>query len=175
MKYLFDNNHNINTTEDLSGGDWLIGLSDDKARFVPYNGGISREQLDWLEGELDSAAKCSEVVILFSHVPLVTQVGAACNTVFNSEEASMVIHREGTPVIAVLSGHDHSGDYFYDRITDVHHIIPCSPLECAAGEVAFMLMELGHRDRGYIELKSEGKLPERKWPEKLMFNADRCG
>ena len=175
LKYLFDNNSNIKCKEDLKGGDWLNGVPEDMSRFVPFNGGISKEQLEWLNDELNSALECSELVILISHVPLAHQAGASCNTVFNLDEVSEIIHREDTPVVAVISGHDHSGDYFYDKSTDIHHIIPCSPLECAKEEVAFTLMELGHRDKGYIELKSEGKLPERKWPDRLIFSRGVVG
>merc|ERR1711871_488849 len=85
LKYIFDNNDNINCKEDLLEGDWLIGIPNEKARFVPFNGGISKEQLEWLNKELDLAVECSELVIIFSHVPMDAKAGSACNTIFNVE------------------------------------------------------------------------------------------
>lgn len=40
------------------------------ARYVRYNGGVGKEQLSWLEGELHEASLSRQRVIGFGHVPI---------------------------------------------------------------------------------------------------------
>lgn len=40
------------------------------ARYVRYNGGVGKEQLSWLEGELQEASLSGQRVIGFGHVPI---------------------------------------------------------------------------------------------------------
>ena len=65
-QWLSDNNPN-----DLSvNGAWFDNLPHNKKRFVPYNGGISNKQVEWLRGKLQKANDDDESVIIYCHQPI---------------------------------------------------------------------------------------------------------
>lgn len=72
-----------------------------------YNGGISKEQMEWLRTELDKATVKKENVIIFSHHPLYAAEGL---TALNDEEIVELITSYPN-VKASISGHHHPGDY----------------------------------------------------------------
>jgi len=83
-----------------------ITLSDRK-NGASYNGGISREQMDWLRDELESAQKKKENVVVFSHHPLYAAPGL---TALNDLEILKVL--SSFPCVKVgISGHHHPGDF----------------------------------------------------------------
>jgi hypothetical protein len=49
---------------------WALGLDKSVDHFVPYNGGISETQLEFLKRELEMAQREKERVVLFNHVPV---------------------------------------------------------------------------------------------------------
>ncbi len=51
------------------------GLQGDSRRFVPYNGGLGRAQLEWLDQELHEATVASERVVISSHILLDPRAG----------------------------------------------------------------------------------------------------
>jgi hypothetical protein len=67
-------NHNPNNTRSQQV-DWLKGLTGEERRFVPYNGAVGKEQLEWLRKELDSEGDTK--VIVATHVPLMP--GSCCS------------------------------------------------------------------------------------------------
>lgn len=74
---------------------------------APYNGGISKKQLDWLKQELEDAQKGNEKVIVFSHHPLYAAPGL---TALNDLEILEVL--SAYPCVkAGICGHHHSGDF----------------------------------------------------------------
>ena len=106
--------------------DWLAGLAGTARRFVPYNGGLGEEQLQWLARELD----CDERVIIAAHVPLLP---GSCDPeclAWDYEEALEVIAKGRARVVAVFAGHDHSGGYAFDARSKTHHITMQSPMVC---------------------------------------------
>ena len=80
---------------------------------APYNGGISKKQLEWLENELETAEKKKEKVIVFSHHPLYAAPGL---TALNDLEILAVLSAFSC-IKAVISGHHHPGDFgMYNNI-----------------------------------------------------------
>ncbi|UAY56090.1 metallophosphoesterase [Arachidicoccus terrestris] len=73
----------------------------------PYNGGISKKQLQWLEQQLRNAERKKENVLVFSHHPLGCAVGL---TALNDQEITSVI-RQYSCVKALISGHHHAGAF----------------------------------------------------------------
>ncbi|GAA5130603.1 metallophosphoesterase [Luteolibacter yonseiensis] len=71
----------------------------------PWNGGISDDQLEWLERELAAADAVKERVILCGHHPLLPADG---HQVWNSEAVLAVIDRHPS-VAAFFNGHNHAG------------------------------------------------------------------
>ncbi|MDD4514019.1 metallophosphoesterase [Massilibacteroides sp.] len=72
-----------------------------------YNGGISRQQMNWLKQELETAQKKKEYVIVFSHHPLYAASGL---TALNDLEILEVL-ASFSCVKAGISGHHHPGDF----------------------------------------------------------------
>ncbi len=70
-----------------------------------WNGGLSKKQLAWLDGELTAADKAGEPVILCGHHPLLP---SEKHQAWNANEVTAVIDRH--PCIrAYFNGHNHAG------------------------------------------------------------------
>jgi len=121
-----------------AGGDWFGFVDGDDKRFVPYNGGLGREQLSWLQAELAAAAAAGERVLVMCHVILHPQACGGSTMAWDYHAALQVIRSEaaGGCVAAVLCGHDHFGGYFCDE-EGVHHCTFCSPLNRGDDGFAF--------------------------------------
>jgi hypothetical protein len=72
---------------------------------VPWNGGVSPAQLDWLDGELAAADAAGEPAIICSHHPLLPETG---HQAWNNRAVLDVIGRHQSPR-ACFSGHNHAG------------------------------------------------------------------
>lgn len=71
----------------------------------PWNGGVSDEQLAWLESQLAAADRAEENVIVCGHHPLRPPGG---HQAWNHEDILATIRRHGC-VRACFSGHNHGG------------------------------------------------------------------
>ena len=81
-------------------------LAEEGRSYAGYNGGISREQMSWLERGLELSRRESENVLIFSHHPLCGPTGL---TALNDSEIIELISRYGDTVKAVIGGHHHAG------------------------------------------------------------------
>lgn len=119
----------------------------------PWNGGISAQQLKWLEKQLKKAEKESKNVIIFTHHPLFPENGL--ETLNNKDILALI---EKYPAVkAVISGHHHPGNF------DYYKGIPMITLEGMIetnNENAFGVLELSP---GQIELKGQGRMTSRKF------------
>merc|ERR1712137_1106914 len=66
---------------------WLEGVTGDKRRYLPYNGGIGEEQMKWFDNTLQKADENSERVIIASHCQLQQGCSEDCTLLWNYEEA----------------------------------------------------------------------------------------
>lgn len=148
--------HNPNDLS-VSGG-WFQGLSDDKMRYVPYNGAVSQNQLDWLEMLLASSYINNEKVVIFCHQPVYSP-DRPKSLVWNSEEVLDVIHRFDDTVVMWIAGHDHDGQAAIDS-HGIYHIIPPAPIECEPGDTAFGVVEV-HAD--HLRWNWHGSPPQKTW------------
>lgn len=146
--------------------DWLHNLADDNLRYLPFNGGISSQQLEWLETQLLDAVQKNERCLLFSHMAIYRPASQEQNLLWNSEEILKVLHAtpKGT-VISFISGHDHDGGYATDS-HGIHHIVPCSPIECDEGEMSFGVLEIYAKEQ-CMKVNWTGKVPQRLWGDQL--------
>jgi hypothetical protein len=74
---------------------------------MPWNGGIGKNQVRWLEGQLEEALKFGQNVIVLCHFPL---FGKEDHLLFNGKEIFELISRYPC-VKAYSNGHYHSGAY----------------------------------------------------------------
>lgn len=75
----------------------------------PWNGGISKVQMQWLEKQLIEAERKKQSVIIFSHHPLFPENGLEA---LNNREILAVIDQHPC-VRALISGHHHPGNFAY--------------------------------------------------------------
>jgi manganese-dependent ADP-ribose/CDP-alcohol diphosphatase len=120
----------------VPNGDWFAGLEDKDKRFVPYNGGMSTTQFEWLRGVLQAAAASGERVFVFSHMPCYQGCVRVNGLIWNAEQLQKILAFHRGTVVAFFAGHDHDGGYAVDD-AGIHHIIPPAPLECAVDELAY--------------------------------------
>lgn len=83
---------------------------------APWNGGISKKQMQWLQKELEKAQKKAQNVIVFSHHPLYPEMGL---TALNDKEILDLIGKYSC-VKALFAGHHHVGAFgYYNNIPSV--------------------------------------------------------
>ncbi|CAJ1420017.1 unnamed protein product [Effrenium voratum] len=156
----------------LSGAkDWFSGLPVEKHRYVPYNGGISQEQLSFLDSALQSSEAEGRKVLVFLHVPLFEPATKAKTVVWNAEEVLQVLHAKKDTVVAVFAGHDHDGGYAVDD-AGLHHITMNSPLTAVSENCCGVLTchegwaHFKAYGRACVESCTQGK--GRAYPELLL-------
>ena len=145
-----------------AGINWSANIKKESLRYMPYNGGIRKEQLTWLSNTLDDANKKNEKVIIFTHVPIYP--GSACETtlIWNYDEVLPIIQRHNN-VVAVFTGHDHKGGYVSDD-TGIHYVTLPSPLNVTPDvKTAHGFVEV-YSDRLY--LRGDGVYPSMELPFK---------
>lgn len=127
--------HNPN---DLSvSGTWFRNLPFEKLRWVPYNGMISQEQLEWLKETLAETVRDSEKVIIFCHQPVYSPKKPN-SLIWNAEEVLKTLHSSGN-VCMWIAGHDHDGNYCCDD-HGIHHLIP--PVSVRTISIIFLLRSM---------------------------------
>ncbi|ESN95834.1 hypothetical protein HELRODRAFT_123984, partial [Helobdella robusta] len=105
----------INPNQDLNSA---FGLEGTDERFVKYNGGISKAQLQWLDVVLEDSEKKKQMVIMFGHCPL--QSNYPMTLCWNYDEILAVMHQHKC-VQAYCCGHAH--EYYYTMDSKgIHHL-----------------------------------------------------
>lgn len=110
----------------------LVGL---ERRFLMFNGGVGKEQLEWLDGVLQEASKLNQKVVICCHIPLDPGASSIEALLWNYNEVMDVIHRYDC-VKVCIAGHDHKGGHSIDS-HGVHHRVLEAALECPPGTDAF--------------------------------------
>mmetsp|Transcript_65632 Transcript_65632/g.136704 ORF Transcript_65632/g.136704 Transcript_65632/m.136704 type:complete len:374 (+) Transcript_65632:106-1227(+) len=124
--------HNHNPVGEPSQIDFFQGLQGTEQRWVPFNGGLGQQQVDWLRKQVETAQEMSQKVILLSHVILHPDAtpSRSCRTLLWNFEEALTILREFPGVVPlVLCGHAHQGARVFDEVSKTHHLTVHSPLE----------------------------------------------
>jgi len=133
---LMANNPNMSGGEAkwYAGVNWLEGLQPGVGRrFLPYNGALGAEQLEWLRTQLEKAREDEVRVVAFTHIPAHPDSAAPSDILWDYEAALDVLattqckHKSVPVVRAVFAGHHHLGGYCEDR--GVFHVTFQAPLE----------------------------------------------
>jgi len=111
----------------VPGRDFFEGLPPALQRFVPFNGGFGRRQLEWLGDTLSDAARAGERVCAASHLPLSPDAASHRNLAFDAEEALALLCARPGLVPVYLAGHRHQGGYARCA-GGVHHVTLQAPL-----------------------------------------------
>ncbi|XP_005721971.1 manganese-dependent ADP-ribose/CDP-alcohol diphosphatase [Pundamilia nyererei] len=126
-------------------------------RFTMFNGGFSKDQLDWLDSLLSSADEKQEKVTIVSHLPIHPDCTDTICLAWNFEELLAVI-RSHTSVVCYMAGHAHDGGYCQDEDTGVHHLTVDGVIETPPDSNAFATVSV-YGDR--MELKGYGSITDR--------------
>lgn len=80
---------------------------ENKIRSPKWNGGVGKEQLNWMRDTLKRAEQAQEKLILFSHFPVYP---ADPHNLWNAQEVIKLLE-EFSCVKAYINGHNHKGKY----------------------------------------------------------------
>ncbi|WP_167615112.1 metallophosphoesterase [Maribellus sediminis] len=80
-----------------------------KPNYHEWNGGIGKEQLRWMESELQEAQNKQQKVILFCHYPLLPY---DAHSLWNTEEVVDLLKKYDC-VRCWMNGHNHAGNYTF--------------------------------------------------------------
>lgn len=119
----------------------------------PWNGGIGKQQLQWLRDQLNEAVKRHEKVVLFAHHPVFPP---SVLNALNHEDILQVIE-ECPNVIAFINGHHHLGNY--GSKTGVHYLTVNGMIQ--GDDNAFGIVRLFD---DHIDVEGYGRLPRYTWP-----------
>ncbi|KAG7271619.1 hypothetical protein CRUP_009277 [Coryphaenoides rupestris] len=144
-----------NSNEDLNHPPAEEGM---KRKFVKFNGGFSRDQLNWLDGVLSMSDENQEKVIIVSHLPVHPLSTEPICLAWNSEDLLAVIGAHGC-VVCFMAGHDHDGGYHRDRGSGVHHLTLEGVIETPPESDAFATVSV-YEDR--MSLKGRGRTADRE-------------
>lgn len=114
FRFIFLNGNEISTyvsddKEIISQATALIKkLTDEGAvNTFEWNGGMSGEQITWLEAQLDTAAIRGEKALIFCHFPIAPE---NIHNLLNGKEVLSIVENAGSAV-AWFAGHNHAGNY----------------------------------------------------------------
>lgn len=117
-----------------------------------WNGGISNEQMQWLDKLLSKAQKNNENVLIFSHHPLFPDNN---HNALNDKEILETITKYNC-VKAAFSGHNHAGNY------GVYNNIPFTTIQGmieTEKENAYAIVKVYDNS---IEIDGKGRVPSRQ-------------
>lgn len=140
--------------------DFFKDCKKDELHFSPFNGGLGKVQLNWLENELKEAKKLKQKVILLSHIPLHRGENEdnSKTLAFDFEEVQELILKVKGTVKLVLSGHNHSGGYHYCPRLEASFLVLQAPLVFGTAHGIITLT------KNEIIIEGKGGVPSRKIP-----------
>lgn len=130
-----------------------------KLKYVKYNGGISQEQLIWLDEVLTYSDSISEKVIISGHISLKAESCSEMCVIWNNQDVLDVLYKHES-VAAYFSGHDHEMHGYYLDEKGIHHrsfasVIETPPASKGGKETAFAIVNV-FADK--LEIQGHGEI-----------------
>jgi 3',5'-cyclic AMP phosphodiesterase CpdA len=113
----------------------------------PYNGGLSKKQLNWLNAELEEARSNEQNVLIFSHFPMWPIDN---HNVWNNDELIALVDQY-PEVKAFFAGHNHQGSYGLRK--GVHHLT----FKAVVNTPDSSAYALVHFDKNQIQIQGFGR------------------
>jgi 3',5'-cyclic AMP phosphodiesterase CpdA len=123
-----------------------------KPNYHDWNGGIGKEQLNWLENELNYAEKQKLKVVVICHYPLLP---FEAHALWNSEEVLDILTKYRC-VKLYLNGHNHQGNYAFQNGI---HFVNLKGMVETENENAFSIISLTDKQ---VEIEGFGRETIRK-------------
>ena len=101
----FLENNNLKALKGYSGKDeldWFKGVPIEKRKFVPFNGGLGKNQLKWLKNQLSEAYQKKQLVCLFGHIPITKNNCSSKCILWDSEELQLLLKENGQHTAAYI-------------------------------------------------------------------------
>lgn len=128
--------------------------AENKPNNKDWNGGMSKEQINWLKLELKNTEQQNKKVVLFCHYPLLP---FEAHALWNAEEVLQIL-QESSSVKAWINGHNHAGNY---AMKNGIHFITMQGMVDTENKNAFSIVSFT-KDR--IEIKGFGREVTRNLP-----------
>ena len=146
-----------NKNQDMNSNVGLEGLN---KRFVRFGGGVSQQQLGWLQQELELARNEGDRVIVCCHLCLHPETCAPTCLLWNYEEVLEILQANSDVVVASLVGHAHRDGYVCDE-AGIHHRVCEAVLETPPGLDCFGIVSV-YDDK--IVVAGHGSFDSAVWP-----------
>lgn len=137
-----------------------FGLEGLDKRFVKFGGGVSEEQLEWLEKELEGSRLAGEKCIVCCHLCMHPMTCPETCLLYNYDKVLSKLDKYKGTVVATLAGHAHRGGYFFDQDTGIHHRVCEAVLETPPGDQCHAVVSI-FDDR--IEIQGRGAFDTDTW------------
>ena len=122
------------------------------------NGFIDKDQLAWLDGELESSKK--DTVLIFMHIPVIEPYSSPNHRLLNSDEVQEILNKYKNPIL-VFQGHYHGA-----KITQKGNILYVSCPALVSYPDAFRMVTVtNYRNKTTVNI--ENKETRRKDIQKL--------
>lgn len=124
-------------------------------RFVKFNGGVSEQQIKWLDDVLSTSHDHKEIVLMASHIPIYSCSTDSVCLCWNAEEILEVLHKYSC-VVAFFAGHTHNRIHAQDE-GGIHHLTlagvikPLPKADAAHGTVVVYRDRIVFEDAGARE------------------------
>ncbi|KAK9808721.1 hypothetical protein WJX72_002505 [[Myrmecia] bisecta] len=130
-----------NPHENKNSPEGLVGVA---RRFVRFGGGVSAQQVAWLQHQLADAKAEGQRVIVCCHLPLHPDTCLGTCLLWNYDEVLKVLQGAGN-VAATFAGHIHDDAYALDE-TGIHHRVVNAILETPPGRDCYGWVDV-YQDR----------------------------
>ncbi len=123
---------------------------------IPWNGGCTQRQLDWLKDELKKAMKRHNLVVIASHHPVQPAAARRTHLAWNYQDILNIV-RACPAVRLVVSGHDHVGGACRQSSGGGHQLYLTVPaiLEASVDSTEYLVLNLGELERCTDERPAE--------------------
>jgi manganese-dependent ADP-ribose/CDP-alcohol diphosphatase len=114
FRFIFLNGNEISTYISTNkakinkANEYLTRLKNEgETNALDWNGGISSEQLEWLDIQINEASVNNEKILLFCHFPVIPE---NVHNLLNYKDVLQILEKHQN-IIAWFNGHNHEGNY----------------------------------------------------------------
>jgi manganese-dependent ADP-ribose/CDP-alcohol diphosphatase len=114
FRFIFLNGNEISTYISANkakinrANEYLTRLKNEgETNALDWNGGISSEQLEWLDNQINEASVNNEKILLFCHFPVIPE---NVHNLLNYKDVLQILEKHQN-IIAWFNGHNHEGNY----------------------------------------------------------------
>lgn len=135
-----------NPNEDKNSNTGLEGLN---KRFVKFGGGISDQQIAWLESELADARSVHDKVIVCCHLCMHPDTCAPTCLLYNYDRVLEILQKNSDVVVATLAGHAHRDGFCKDDF-GINHRVCKAVLETEPGSDCYGIVSV-YKDKIVVD------------------------